>query len=113
MSDIALQNRLRRLVIVVAAVIFLVIIAVSLALALGTPIVLPQAATTAAGQQPPGPYVLDEVIVNGTFTYTVTTTVTPSIVTVTYPMVEVLVVVNGTMTYTTTTTYTTTATSWS
>ena len=112
MTEVPSSRGARRVAIIVAAVIFLAIIVVSLGLALSTPIVLPPATTSATGPQAPAPYVLVEVIEQGSTTYTTTVTTTPQLTSYPVVLVGVLVVVNGTVTYTTTTTYTSTITTW-
>jgi len=112
-SEIPTRGRVRRLVIIVAGVIFSAIIVVSLVLALSTPISLPSTtATNQTTESGPTPYVMVEVIKAPNTTYTTTMTVTPQLFVSVAIHPEVLVIVSGNHTYTITTNVTSTFTTW-
>jgi biopolymer transport protein ExbD len=103
--------RVRKAALLVAGLIFVLVMAVSLVLALTSQINLPGSAAE-DGRSAPSPYVVVEVVEGGKTTYTTTYTTTPqeSMVVVVFP--EVLVIVSGNHTSTVTTTVTTTSTTW-
>jgi hypothetical protein len=106
-SETLAAERLKRPVLIVASVIFSAIIVVSLVLAFSTPISLPSASSSG-----PTPYLEVEVVELASTTYTTTITTTPVLHVIVAIHPEVLIVINGTRTYTTTTSVTATITTW-